>query len=93
MFEIANLLLQLPEWKLAEDRASILREFRARNYVHAMAILNEVAIVAEQEGHHPNHSLTKYSRLSFQLTTFAAKGLTMNDFVMAKLIEEVLLRR
>jgi 4a-hydroxytetrahydrobiopterin dehydratase len=53
-----------------------------------MAVLNAVAVIAEREGHHPDHSLTKYRDLVLTMTTHASKGLTMNDFVMAKLINQ-----
>ena len=88
--EVASPLLeQIPGWILAEDGGSIRREVRCKNYVQVMAILNAIMPIAEREGHHPDFSLTKWRNLVVTMTTHASKGLTMNDFVMAKLINEV----
>lgn len=88
--EVASPLLeQIPGWILTEDGGSIQRKFRCKNYAHAMAVLNAIAPIAERENHHPDFSLTKYRNLVVTMTTHASKGLTMNDFVMAKLINGV----
>ncbi len=86
--QIVPFLLEVSKWKYNEGVCSISCEIRCRNYSHAMDILNKVAVVAEREAHHPDHSLTKYRILTFTLTTHALHGLTMNDFVMAKLIDQ-----
>jgi len=45
-------------------------------------------VIAEEEGHHPGLTLI-YNRLKVTLTTHAAGGLTENDFIMAKHIDEL----
>lgn len=86
--QIVPFLQEVPEWMCDERSVSIRREIRCKDYSHAMNILNKVAVIAEREAHHPDHSLTKYRILTFTLTTHASHGLTMNDFVMAKLIDQ-----
>jgi 4a-hydroxytetrahydrobiopterin dehydratase len=45
-------------------------------------------VIAEEQGHHPNFALS-YNKLRVTLTTHAAGGLTENDFIMARIIDEV----
>lgn len=47
------------------------------------APLCSIAVVAEEEGHHPDLHLTGYNTVVAEMTTHAAKGLTENDFIMA----------
>lgn len=42
-----------------------------------------IAVVAEEEGHHPDLHLTGYNTVVAEMTTHAANGLTENDFIMA----------
>ena len=46
----------------------------------------ELAALAEEEGHHPEMTLS-WRKVAVSLTTHAAGGLTRNDFVMAGLID------
>lgn len=75
-------------WIIADDGKAISRTFVCKDYDDAVAFILAVAGIAAQENHHPDHGLTKYRRLTFSLTTHAAKGITVNDFVMARLINE-----
>ena len=42
-----------------------------------------IAVIAEEEGHHPDLHLTGFNTVTAEMTTHAAKGLTENDFIMA----------
>lgn len=75
-------------WIISDDGKTISRTFICKDFEQAMDFIFEAALTAEDEGHHPDHSLTKYRRLTFVLTTHAAKGLTTNDFVVAQAINE-----
>ncbi|HTK04958.1 MAG TPA: 4a-hydroxytetrahydrobiopterin dehydratase [Candidatus Eisenbacteria bacterium] len=86
--EIAAFSPHAPDWQLDEAGLSITRAFACRDHKDAIAFIVAVAGIAEAQDHHPDHRLTRYKRLAFTLTTHAAKGLTVNDFVMAKLIDE-----
>ena len=47
-----------------------------------------VSVIAEEQGHHPNLTVI-YNRVKITLTTHAAGGLTENDFIMAKIIDQI----
>lgn len=74
-------------WLLVEDK-KIVKEFKFKDFVEAKYFLDLISIIAEEQGHHPNFSLI-YNKLKVTLTTHAAGGLTENDFIMAKIIDEL----
>ena len=49
----------------------------------AAAAARRIAVIAEEEGHHPDLHLTGFNTVTAEMTTHAAKGLTENDFIMA----------
>ncbi len=88
--EILSLLLpDAKGWMLSEDGLSLKRDLRLRDFAQVMRVLNAVAEVAERENHHPSFFVDHYRDLSFTLRTHAAKGITMNDFVLARAIDEI----
>jgi 4a-hydroxytetrahydrobiopterin dehydratase len=46
-----------------------------------------VAVLAENEGHHPDLHLTSYNNVTVRLTTYALGGLSYNDFIIALKID------
>jgi 4a-hydroxytetrahydrobiopterin dehydratase len=82
--EIAEWMLQVPEWKVVErDGVQRLeRAFRFGDFVQALAFTNKVGELAEVEGHHPA-ILTEWGKVTVTWWTHAIKGLHRNDFIMA----------
>jgi pterin-4a-carbinolamine dehydratase len=85
--EVERLLKQVAEWQLVEDK-KLVREFKFKDFVEAKYFLDLLAIIAEEQGHHPNFTLI-YNKLKVTLTTHASGGLTENDFIMARIINDV----
>ncbi len=86
--EKANRLVAMSRgWELVEDK-KIVKEFKFKDFVEAKYFLDLISVIAEEEGHHPGLTLI-YNRLKVTLTTHAAGGLTENDFIMAKHIDEL----
>ncbi len=83
-------LKEIPKWNISENGLSIFRSYICDDFMHAIYIELSIAFMAEREGHHPDLHLTQYKNIQIVLTTFAAKGLTMNDFVLAKMIDSIL---
>lgn len=52
-----------------------------------MKYVNKIAILAEEEGHHPDIYIY-YDSVVIELHTHAIKGLHLNDFVMVAKINE-----
>jgi len=85
--KIERLLAQYRGWQLVEDK-KLVKELKFKDFVEAKYFLDLVAIIAEEQGHHPTITIT-YNKLKVTLTTHAAGGLTENDFIMARIIDEL----
>jgi 4a-hydroxytetrahydrobiopterin dehydratase len=85
--EIAPLLAQLDGWQLVDDRM-LVKVFRFKNFVEAVAFVNAVTPVAEAENHHPDLRVS-WGQVRVELWTHKIKGLTEGDFVMAAKIDRV----
>ena len=84
---INGLLPMVPEWKV-EDTKMIKRGLRFKDFVEAMKFVNEVANIAESEGHHPDIFIS-YNYVRITLMTHNIGGLSENDFIMAAKINEL----
>ena len=77
------------EWRLAEDSKSISRTFKFKNYYDTMAFVNVVAMVAHQQDHHPEITVT-YNTCRVEFSTHSVDGLSMNDFICAAKVDGTL---
>jgi 4a-hydroxytetrahydrobiopterin dehydratase len=71
-------------WTLSEKM--LQREFKFKNFIEAMKFINQVAVIAEEEGHHPDIYVF-YNKVKLQLTTHAIGGLSLNDFIVAAKVD------
>lgn len=72
----------VPEWTVV-DGVKIERDFIFKNFKEAMVFVNNVADLAESEGHHPDMHLHNWKNVKVTLMTHAIKGLSDNDFILA----------
>lgn len=87
--QAGDLMKQLaPEWRLADDAASIRREFRFKDFYRTMSFVNALAHVANIEDHHPDLEVG-YGVCRVEFTTHAIKGLSENDFICAAKIDRL----
>jgi len=87
--QIEKLLAKVRGWQLVEDQvkgARIVKEFKFSDFAQAKYFLDLVAVIVEEQGHHPVLTLIN-NKLKITLTTHAANGLTENDFIMARIID------
>ena len=84
--EVQRLAANISGWDVTEE--ILTRGFRFRNFREAMAFVNRVADLAEEEGHHPDIHIS-WNRVRLELTTHAIKGLSENDFIMAAKVNEL----
>jgi 4a-hydroxytetrahydrobiopterin dehydratase len=85
--EVARRLLPfVPQWSLAGDGTRLRRRFRFKNFKKAMDFVNQVADLAEEEGHHPDFAI-HWSKVELVLYTHKIGGLHENDFIMAAKID------
>ena len=76
-----------PLWEMRFPR--IARTFALADFRAALQWVNRVGMLAEEEGHHPDFHLTRWKHVELVLWTHAAGGLSANDFVLAKKIDEL----
>lgn len=82
-----SLIKQLsPGWSFNGDARGLEQEFNFKNFHETMSFVNAVAWIANTEDHHPDFEIC-YSRCKIKLTTHAAGGLTVNDFICAAKID------
>ncbi len=77
------------DWQLAADKQSIQREFKFKNYYETMAFVNVVAMIAHQQDHHPEMSVS-YNRCRVDYSTHSVGGLSDYDFICAAKIDATL---
>jgi 4a-hydroxytetrahydrobiopterin dehydratase len=87
--QITAHLPAVPGWAVTDDGKMIRRKWKFKDFVSALAFLNKVGEVAEQEQHHPELHLHGYRFATVEITTHAANGLTENDFVLAAKIDQL----
>lgn len=85
--DIVELKAQLiTQWEISNNTI-LKKSFKFENYKRAMAFVQEVALIAEQEQHHPDICI-HYTTVEIILTTHDVGGLSINDFIMAAKIED-----
>jgi 4a-hydroxytetrahydrobiopterin dehydratase len=79
------------EWELLPEKPmKIQRKFVFKNFKEALNFVNKVGRLAESEGHHPDLNLHSYKKLDIILYTHAISGLSVNDFIMAAKINQLI---
>ncbi len=84
--QAAEYLKQVPGWTLIGDN-KIRREYKLSTYPQVMALANKIALIAQEEGHHPDMEV-HYNKLVVEFSTHSIGGLSENDFIMAAKIDE-----
>ncbi len=82
--EITTLLGELRGWEWDDNYIFLKRRFA--DYAGALHFVNQVSVLAELEGHHPDISFG-WGYAEIRLTSHAAYGLTKNDFILAAKID------
>ncbi|MEY2985292.1 MAG: pterin-4a-carbinolamine dehydratase [Cyanobacteriota bacterium] len=80
--EIQAALRQLNGWSLQGKK--LHRQFKFANFNEAFGFMTRLAMVAEKLGHHPEW-FNVYNRVSIDLTTHDAGGITALDVEFAQL--------
>ncbi len=75
-------------WQIIDEK-KIKQTFKLKSFLEAIDFVNQIAKVAEKEGHHPDIYIF-YNQVEIILWTHAIGGLSENDFIMAAKIEKIL---
>ena len=83
-------LAALPGWTLVAGK--LHRDLRFPDFVRAFGFMTSVALVAESMNHHPEWS-NVYGRVTIDLTTHDAGGITELDLELARRIDALAAHR
>ncbi len=94
--EVVALMIQVPGWNLSEEAnpnlnktgigAKIWKEYKFADFIGSINFVNNVAELAESEGHHPDITI-HWNIVRLELSTHAILGLSENDFILAAKID------
>lgn len=85
--EAQGQLAQLSGWYLTHEGQRIRKDWTVKDFLTGLDFFNRVAVIAEEDGHHPDLHLAGYRNLSIELWTHAIGGLSENDFILAAKID------
>ena len=84
--QIEEAIRVLDGWELQNGR--LRKEFRFADFSAAFGFMTRVALVAERMNHHPDWS-NVYNRVTIELYTHDAGGLTAKDFELARALSRL----
>jgi 4a-hydroxytetrahydrobiopterin dehydratase len=84
--EIASELGKLPGWTVAQSK--LHRVFEFADFRQAFGFMTTVALAAEAMNHHPDWS-NVWNKVTIDLNTHSAGGITKNDFSLAGQIQKI----
>jgi len=79
--ELNSALSQLSGWSIKDGK--LHRQLQFASFVEAFGFMSSVALVAEAAGHHPEW-FNVYNRVTIDLTTHDAGGITTKDVELAR---------
>lgn len=84
--ELSTALKDLGSWERRADR--ICKQFKFKDFVAAFGWMTQVALIAERMNHHPEWQ-NVYNRVSVELTSHDAGGITQRDIQLAKAMDQL----
>jgi 4a-hydroxytetrahydrobiopterin dehydratase len=85
--EVEAGLSRLVGWSLV--KGNLHRKFEFKDFTQAFGFMKKVALAADKMDHHPDWS-NAYNKVTIDLSTHSAGGLTKNDFELAAKIQKIL---
>jgi 4a-hydroxytetrahydrobiopterin dehydratase len=82
--ELSAALACLEGWSVVDGK--LHREYRFADFVHAFGFMATAAIAIEKADHHPEWS-NVWNRVTVDLTTHDAGGITAKDIDLARLLD------
>jgi 4a-hydroxytetrahydrobiopterin dehydratase len=81
-------LAEPAQWNIVNEH-HIVSDYKFPDFRSALAFVNRVGEVAEEQGHHPD-ILLAWGKVEITIWTHAVDGLTESDFVLAAKIDRLL---
>ena len=89
--ELTQMQQQLPEsahWKVVDEH-HLERMYKFPDFKSALAFVNKVGALAEEQGHHPDIFLA-WGKVEITTWTHKVDGLTESDFILAAKIDRLI---
>ena len=86
--EAQAMMQQVPGWSAPEGK--LTRDIKLKDFKEALALVNQIGDLAEQEGHHPDIAIHSWNHVRIELYTHSIKVLSENDFILAAKINQLL---
>ncbi|HEY8495320.1 MAG TPA: 4a-hydroxytetrahydrobiopterin dehydratase [Myxococcota bacterium] len=74
-------------WRIVDEH-HLEKDYAFRDFAEALAFVNRVGAIAEEQNHHPD-LLLSWGRVRITIWTHAIDGLTESDFVLAAKCDQV----
>ncbi len=87
--DLNSALAALPGWTVQNGK--LHRELKFRDFIHAFGFMATSAIAIEKRDHHPEWS-NVYNRVTIDLVTHDAGGITNADLELARTLDEIAAR-
>ncbi|MGA3190059.1 MAG: 4a-hydroxytetrahydrobiopterin dehydratase [Bryobacteraceae bacterium] len=84
--EVSARVEKMPGWSVTGGK--LHREYKFADFPHAFGMMATAAPAIEKMDHHPEWS-NVYNRVTVDLTTHDAGGITQKDFELAALLEGI----
>jgi 4a-hydroxytetrahydrobiopterin dehydratase len=84
--EISTELRKLSGWSMANG--NLHRVFEFKDFPAAFGFMTRVAMAAEKMDHHPDWS-NSWNKVTVDLSTHSAGGVTKNDFELAGKMQQI----
>jgi 4a-hydroxytetrahydrobiopterin dehydratase len=75
-----------------EEGGALVRDLRFGDFRAALAFVNRVGAIAEEQGHHPDVLLHGYRHVRLTLSTHSAGRVTEADHALARAIDDLVAR-
>ena len=85
LLEIFNQLPERNQWSVVDEH-HLVRTYKFPDFKSALAFVNRVGALAEEQGHHPD-ILLAWGKVEITISTHAVDGLTESDFILAAKID------
>ena len=85
--ELSEYLKQVSNWKAVNEH-HLSKTFAFPDFKQALAFVNKVGAIAEEQGHHPDIFLT-WGKAEVTTWTHKIDGLTESDFILAAKIDQL----
>ena len=90
--EIHKYQKKVDGWSINKNSKDIFfleKNFTFKNFKESQKFVNNVGVISEEEGHHPD-IFFGWGYAKINITTHAIKGLSENDFILAAKIDQII---